>query len=398
MASSGNNKVYKPYRVWHAEKLENTRERSTKMREFEDVPLTERSETVKLQSSNPQSGDYGLIKLFKSLKLQSSNPQPERFGLVFSIENVIMDSGELIPGAAETIDWLVKKTKIPFAFITNLDGFQDAAQGDALLDKLNKANVRVSVNQLLVRERPFSYLAEKMGLKNQHILVIGGHGEREVRDLAEKCGFQRQKVWTPKFLSKLISDVDIRAVLVWPHCQDWDAALDIIDPLFWARPDMKLFVCSGDFGRATGFRYESVDSVFVMHMLDNRRDSMLSHSLQTRSWANKRQVPAIYTSGQQVYAELKEILDRPVRWHDITHEPIETIYMMSDNILRDARGVERHQHQTVGGPKWKTFAVGGVFGLDQDGERAYKADDVFPDIKTAVSAALKEQGVTERQP
>jgi hypothetical protein len=346
----------------------------------------------------PEFEDVALTERFENLKLQSSNPQPEKFGLVFSIENVVMDDGELIPGAAETIDWLIKKTEIPFAFITNLDGFEDAAQGAALLDKLNKANVQVSVNQLLVRERPFSFLAEKMGLGNQHILVIGGHGEWKVRELAEKCGFQRQKVWTPESLVGKRLDVDIRAVLVWSHCQDWDAALDIIDPLFWAKPTMQLFVCSDDFGRATGFRYQGVDSCSVMHMLDNRRDSMLSESLQTWSWANKRQVPQIYNCGQQVYDELKEILDKPDRWHGDTWEPIKTIYMMSDNILRDARGVERHQHQTVGGPKWKTVAVGGVFGLDQDGERAYKADDVFPDIRTAVSAALKEQGVTERQP
>lgn len=333
---------------------------------------------------------------------------PDCFGLVFAIEDVVMRDGQLCPGAADLIRWLLTQESIPFVFVTNSDGFRDAAQKDTLLRELQNAESNVQQRRVLVREKPFARVLEQAGLANQHVLIIGDGTTKSIRNLAGRCGFRRNKVWTPESLGKR-SDVDIRAVLVWSNRRDWDAVLDVVDPFLSQsrprpRPDPEtlLLICTDDFARATGSRHATVDSHFVMHLLDSRSEPRRPHADRPRTavrWAEKWQVPPVDNGGQPVYHDLEMLLDEFNLTTSPSPGPIQTVYLMTDALGRDASAVERHQNRTVGGPKWKLFAVGGDASgqedPDLDGQgRHHRADGVFPDLVAAVRAALGEWGIT----
>ncbi|GAB1311501.1 hypothetical protein MFIFM68171_01711 [Madurella fahalii] len=323
----------------------------------------------------------------------------ESFALVFAIEDVIMHKGRLLPGAAETISWLLRQEKpIPFVFVTNLDGFADGIQRDVLLQRLRDASMDIGPHQILVRSRPFAYLVKELRLGKKHVIVVSGQGEDDIRDLAAKCGFKRARVWTPDNYLDRRTYVDIRAVLVWSDCRNWDEVLDVIDPILQSDPKIYLFVCDEDFSRATRFAWPSVSSHTVIHMLDSRAETMSQGNPGGLRWSEVNQVPSIDNYGESVCRQIEALVEHLNQQDDTSErlacksDQIKTIYLMTSNLLQDSKNVERHQHQTVGGPNWKTFLVGGSIADGREGERVYLPDDIFPDVKAAVSVALMEQG------
>lgn len=323
----------------------------------------------------------------------------ENFALVFAIEDVVMRKGQLLPGAAETISWLLRQEyPIHFAFMTNLDGFVDGIQRDVLLQRLRDVSIDIGPHRILVRNRPFAYLVEKLGLGKKHVMVISGQGEDEVRELAAACGFKRARVWTPDTFLDRRTYVDIRAILVWSDCPNWKEVLNVIDPILRSNPGIHLFVCDEDFGRATNFAWPSVNSHMVIHMLDNHCEVTLPDRGEVPRWSDINQVPPIDNCGASVCKQLEALLEQ-LRQQDSSCDRlasranhIDTIYLLTSDLLQDSKSIERHQHQTVGGPKWKTFLVGGSTADGREGERLYLPDDIFPDVKAAVSVALMEQG------
>ncbi|KXX75065.1 Cat eye syndrome critical region protein 5 [Madurella mycetomatis] len=323
----------------------------------------------------------------------------ENFALVFPIEDVVMRKGRLLPGAIESIGWLLRQENpIPFAFVTNLDGFADGLQRDVLLQRLREASIHIGPHQILVRSRPFAYLVEKLRLGKKHVMVVSGQGEEEIRELAAACGFKKARIWTPDTFLDRRTDVDIRAILVWSDCPNWKEVLNVVGPVLQSNPEIYLFVCDEDFGRATNFAWPSVSSHTVIHMLDNHCEAMFPNREGVLRWSDINQAPPIDNYGVSVCKQLEVLLEQQSQQNSPSNElafradHIKTIYLLTSNLLQDSKSVERHQHQTVGGPKWKTFLVGGSIADGREGERVYLPDDIFPDIKAAVSVTLMEQG------
>jgi hypothetical protein len=332
------------------------------------------------------------------LRVRTSTPWADKsnFGLVFAIENVVMADGSLLPGAAEAIKWLLEQKKpIPFAFVTNLDGFTDHLQKDTLIRKFEEASIPITARRVVVRGKPFAFLVDGLGFDDEHVLVFSGQPEDEMRSLAEKCGFKPSKVWTPQDYLNRTEDVPLKAVMVWSDYPDWDEALDVMDSAFRSNPNAYLLVCCDDFVRATGGgAYRSISSHVVTHMLDNANVAVDDSDTAPRRWrwANRPQVIPVDNYGASICGELEARLEQLILMENgRVSDMVQTVYFITSNLLQDAKNVERHLHRTRGGPRWRTFLVGGSLEDGIEGDREYSPDASFPDIKAAVSAALAEQ-------
>ncbi|KAK0730128.1 hypothetical protein B0H67DRAFT_24243 [Lasiosphaeris hirsuta] len=147
-------------------------------------------------------------------------------GFVFYIEDVCMREGNLLPDVFQAFSFL-SHDDIPFFFLTNGDGFNDIDLGLALVKQLEEAGLSVIPHHILAHGRPFSYLVLNpyFPLGEMDVLIMGGHGDKDVLELANKRGCNR--AWTPKTLGAR-TDVPIAAVLIWSDSDDWDRDLDII--------------------------------------------------------------------------------------------------------------------------------------------------------------------------
>ncbi|KAK3363219.1 hypothetical protein B0T25DRAFT_596274 [Lasiosphaeria hispida] len=309
--------------------------------------------------------------------------QVPRAGFVFCIEDISMREGKLLPGVCQALNFVLHHD-IPFIFLTNGDGFDDADQGLLLSKQLQEAGVKLTRHHILARGQPFGYLLSSnpdlaLPLSKKNVLIIGGHGHKNVVKLAKRCGFK--KVWTPETLGAR-TDVPIFAVLIWSTSDDWDRDMNIIINLGTSATtdDIPVIVCNEDFDRATGhaYRHLGIDCAVVVHMLkgrlgsENRWADWMTETPQKLALTDHCRISMADHSGFSIYKQAERLLEEFSQYgnsysglnRDILTprgaSPLETIYLVTEDSVRDLKGLERHSHQsTPGGPMWRVFHVAG---------------------------------------
>lgn len=347
------------------------------------------SEVTLTAGSNLERIANDLSNELMGLELELSRVAPvlgqhDRVSFVFSVDNVVLHHGELVPGVLDTIR-LLQRQNIPFSFLASGNGFNEARLKSRLVRKLAEAGVEIRSYQVVDLLKPFSMVSRFMGMADKDVLIVGDYGGSEsILKLARKCSFSRP--WTVETIQGRFN-VNFYAVMIWSQSLDWEVDIDTIGFLELLHPNIPILVLDEDFARATRNRHgreSEVDAPAILHMLRDRWEAPSSSDSVARPLVEPTIFSHIDNCGAAVFDALKDTLVSQTR-----RESIGTVYMLTDHVARYFRMRERYRDKSrAGDTEWKIFEVSSSPG----GDNLRQADGSFQNVRHAVLEAIARAG------
>jgi len=319
--------------------------------------------------------------------------QHDSIGFVFSVDNVVLHHGELVPGVVDSLR-LLQRLNISFSFLASGNGFNEARLKSRLVRKLAEAGVTIRSFQIVDLLKPFSMVSRFMGMADKDVLIVGdyGGGSDSILKLARKCGFSRP--WTAETIQGRF-DINLSAVMIWSQSLDWEADIDTIGFLEFLHPNIPILVLDEDFARATRYRHgreSEVDAPTILHMLRDRWEALgSSQGSVARALIEPTIFSHIDNCGAAVFDALKDTLVSQTQ----RREPINTVYMLTDHAARYSRMRERYRDKSrAGDTEWNIFEVSStnnnIPGGDDDSRQ--QGDGHFQKFNHAVLEAIVRAG------
>ncbi|ROT42187.1 HAD-superfamily hydrolase [Sodiomyces alkalinus F11] len=346
----------------------------------------------------------------------------------FDIDGVLVKGKTALPGAKKTIE-LLQHLNVPFIFLTNGGGHNEAEHEKRIAARLGLASLRHG--QLVQSHSPYHDLVTNY--RDETVLVLGGHGD-QIRNLAHDYGF-RKVVTSSDVVAKdehihpfpemtgahhalhgrsavpgdgeSPDDTRIAAILVWSSPRDWCLDLQLVCDLllssrgvlgtrsprngdaslpnhgFQRDEQPVLYFCNPDFEWATEHRQPR----FAQGAFREALKGIWRHATAGKAEL-EYSVVGKPTETTYVYAE------KVLRGLTLSPGEIGTVYMVGDNPASDIVGANSFRSKY--GSVWKSVLVEtGVF--VPGSFPAHTPTKIARDVAHAVTWALAEEGILHRQ-